>query len=211
MLPSVAKPDSSFANTRTRFQRLSDLKFFYGWVVDIQHEVLTVRTACAKDLRPGQVFVFELIGTKGSRTVAGKLRDNPALHGGVPKEKGAGPEEVSLSFAPIRQVKSSDDYKSCRKSAQLLVGSVRRSSGELDVAICDVSPAGAGIMISKELKIGEKIELIVNSDDRELSLAAQVRHCSKDKKSAGMYRVGVQFIEMNRIDTAVWTRFMEAA
>lgn len=208
----MRKNDEDFTNTRTRFQRLNDLKFFYGWVVQVDREKLTVRAFVDEEVKPGQIYVFELIGLKGSRTMAGKLDNSPALEG-LPTESkdGASAVEMVLTFSPIRQIKASEEMKSCRKSAQLLVGSIRRSSGEMDVAIADVSPSGAGLILSKELKTSEKIELVVNVNERELTLAGEVRYCNKEKASPGMFRVGIQLKELSRVDSAIWTQFMEAA
>lgn len=207
----MSKTDILFVNTRTRFQRLHDLKFFYGWVVNFEGETLTIRTSSESNLQSGQIFVFELISLKGSRTVAGRLQeasDLKSIRSGV--DGTAEANEICLRFTPIRHIRSTEESKACRKSAQLLVGSVRRSSGELDVAICDVSPSGAGLIVSKALKVGEQVELVVTSEDRELLLTGQVRHC-KEERGSKMFRAGICFGDLNRIDSAVWSKFIEAA
>lgn len=209
----MRKAEDFFANTRVRFQRLNDLRFFYGWVVQVDREILTVRAFVDPSAQAGQVFVFELVSLKGSRTMAGRLEPSPELDA-LQEASDAETKtavELILCFSPIRQVKTSESSKGCRKATQLLVGSIRRSSGELDAAICDVSPNGAGILVSKELKSGEKLELVVNANGRELNLRGEVRYCQKDKNSPGMFRAGIQLTVETRLDSAVWTRFMEAA
>lgn len=209
----MRRNEREFVNTRARFQRLSDSKFFTGWVEDFGFPSLALRCAPEAELAVGDKFLFELYGEKANCIFIGTLEvvdGLDALKQVSVAEQSAIPE-ITFEFRILSEYRYIQPKESVRKAVQSLTATITRAKGEFEVAVSDVSSTGAGILTSEKFDVGELVQLRVTAMMRTITLQCQVRYSRADRRLAGMYRSGLQFENMNRVDVVSWTKVMDAA
>jgi hypothetical protein len=184
----------SYSNVRVRFQRLSDAKFFAGWVRQMSDEELV--------LDFGGSDWFEL-GTKFYATVNGV---ESAAH--FPAElANQSPGFMTLRITGgIRYTKPTEE---ARRSVVGLNGVLHMGQVQIDVQIQDVSLKGFGGIIEGNLPRGTIIDFDVDTQFGAVIGKAEVRYCKQESKDSMRHRIGLRIQQMGRIETARWQRLSD--
>jgi len=179
---------------RTRLQRLSDAKFFSGWVTDLDETEVRVRLNVAGECEPGDQFLVEIFGNEV----------NASFKAGL---------SVSFDNQAYLTILSPIQHRAATESARLSVsdmfGNVVNEDSEVDVRVVDISRHGMGMIVRIPLTKGSQLKYKVISPVGELHGQGQVRYCRLDPSGNGLYRVGVRILELSRVDQAKWTRLIE--
>ena len=210
----MRRNDREFINTRTRFQRLSDCTFFTGWVEDLSRPHFEVRSSL-DTYEIGERFLFELYGQKANQIFIAELESVDGMNALQKTAMGQGhenaPIDITFEFVIVSESKYIEPKEPARKAVQSLTAALSRAGQTLEVSISDISEGGVGLLTTSAYEIGEPVILKMTAMMRTITFECQVRHCRPDRQIKGMFRTGLLFENMNRVDVVAWTKVMEAA
>lgn len=210
----MRRNDREFINTRTRFQRLSDSSFFTGWVEDLSRPHFEVRSSL-DSYEIGERFLFELYGQKANQIFIAELESVDGMNAlqktAMGKGQDATPIDITFEFSIVSESKFIEPKEPARKAVQSLTAFLAKAGESLEVSISDISESGVGLLTNSAYEVGEPVILTMTAMMRTITLDCQVRHCRPDKQIKGMFRTGLQFENMNRVDLVAWAKVMDAA
>lgn len=184
--------EKGFINTRARFQRISDAKFFAGWVRDFNASSIIVALSTDAGLHPGDKFIFEVHGQRAGATFPAELM---VISG----------EEYLFSIP--QQLRLTTPREEARVFVKDIAGILQGDLVEVDVVVLDVSQRGAGVLAPTPLTVGDKVTLTVETAQGSVNCTGEVRYCRADK-AWGQYRAGLLLDEMGRVERAKWAKLV---
>lgn len=190
----MATQESVSINTRVRLQRLSDAKFFSGWVKEFTRTDLVVRMGSLAPMAGGDVFMVQVHGPTFTALFKAVLRSAA---------------EKDLCFTipePVRFLKASEQVRVSVVGVSALVTASNRA---FESMVVDLSTTGAGLLATRELKKGEIVRVMFTTPVGEIECGAEVRYCKPDSIDDGSFRVGLQLEQMGRIERARWNRLVD--
>ena len=185
--------EKDFINTRARLQRLSDAKFFAGWVKEFNTGSIILGLSTAAELNPGDEFMFEVHGQNAVAIFPAHLSIV------------SGDEYLFAIPKPLRIVGPTEE---ARVYVQDVSGILKGETMEVDVIVIDVSKKGAGVLAPLPLSAGERVTLTLETAQGPVNCTGEVRYCRPDAKMWGQYRAGVLLDDMGRIERARWARLV---
>lgn len=208
-----------YVNTRARFQRLVDGKFFSGWVIDLTYPTLLVKAATEVALNVGEEFRFQLSGTKNDCHFTGAFKGIDDLD--VLKNStlsfldGSNVQMMSVhentfEFEITSELSYKDPTEPARKSVQTLEARYNFDDTDYAVQIIDISKAGCAFLSPVKIPSGTTLSLSIVLQGRMMNLEAVIKTCRKSQANPMFYRVGVSLTEMARIDQVSWNQLLEA-
>ncbi len=181
-----------FAQTRARMQRLSDARFFAGWVHSASNGEIIVEMNATDGLAPGQVFLVQAFGQEAcamfeatARLIADKrvvLRIGGSIRFLEPGE------EARLRVKGVSAEVSIDDMA-------------------VEAVLADMSQNGVGIATSDPLPKGQRVSIQFETPLGKIESNGEVRYCSQSGLDDG-FRVGVRLDKMDRLNRARWIRLL---
>lgn len=183
----------SFVNTRVRFQRLSDAKFFAGWVRDFSTADVLVRVKGELPVRVGDMFMFQVHGNGASAIFRGTL---------------SVVNSENLSFSIPEPIKFLAANEEMRVTLEGITGSVTTKDTVLDAVVMDVSSKGIGLLVPESLPRGSDIQIKLDTAQGSVDCSGEVRYSKPDPMVPSQYRIGVQLYPLSRIDQARWNRLL---
>lgn len=184
--------EKGFINTRARFQRISDAKFFAGWVRDFNISSIIVALSTDAELCPGDRFMFEVHGHHAGASFPAELM---VVSG----------EEYLFSIP--QQLRLTTPREEARVFVNEIAGIIQGDLVEVDILVIDVSQKGAGVLAPTPLTVGEKVMLSVETEQGSVQCAGEVRYCRADK-AWGQYRAGLLLDDMGRVERAKWAKLV---
>jgi hypothetical protein len=214
-MQGIVRNERDFVNCRARLQRLSDSKFFTGWVESLESQEMILRTDKTVQLHIAEEFSLEIYGDK--------VRcDCFAVMEGLAKEV----KPVYFDSQDLRQedevacerykLEITSEYRffetkeGRRKLVQKFEGMLLINDNEYETEVCDISYGGLGCFFYDRLEIGSTVGFRKKIDGRNLDLEGEVRYCRKDR-TTGWFRIGLQWGEMMRTDAGSWNRLVDEA
>lgn len=204
----------TFINTRTRFQRLEDARLFSGWVTFLSSKVCVVSVEEEGNVLPGQQFRFQVFGRDATATFQARLEvaSGTLLAFGLTSSirNTAGGEEMRLRVQRI-----SAQVYSCPPRAngsegndvsEMQLGVLPEPLGEGQVV--DISAKGIGFIATRAFAKEERLLLMLDTPWGQTECQVQVRYC---KPSGKGFRVGVQILAMDRLNTGRYSRLLQSA
>jgi hypothetical protein len=185
--------EKGFINTRARFQRMTDAKFFAGWVKDFSMSSIHVSLAYDANLEPGQQFMFEVHGHSVAAVFPAEL------------SVVSGDDLVFSIPQPLRLVTPNEE---ARVYVRDVTGILKGETMEVDVLVVDVSKKGAGVLAPMPLAAGERITLELDTLQGPVICCGEVRYCRPDSREWGQFRAGILLDDMGRIERARWARLV---
>lgn len=185
---------ATFIGTRARLQRISDARFFSGWVKDFGPTEVRVRAAADFDLQSGDQFMIQLAGKGATAIFRGQLGFTSGR---------------MLNFritTPVRVVASTE---AMRIAVDGMRGTISDDEDTVEVTVVDVSDSGAGIVCKAQPERGSTVRFEFNAPAGEVSGEAEVRYCRPDPETEGQFRVGLMIKLASRLDQAKWSRMLE--
>lgn len=236
----MRRHDREFINTRVRFQKLSDSKIHTGWVEDLANPYFAIRSSF-DGYAIGDKYLFELFGEMANVIFIGTLENVDGLQAlkriqaepAEPRSKPTPPPakgkkwtrasdeedenpfcadlDITFEFKIISELRYTAPKEAVRKAVQSLTATVATVKGEQDVSVSDISANGAGILSAERFEPGATARLTMTAMMRTISLECTVKHCRQDRQMKGMFRTGLKFENMNRVDMVAWSKVLEAA
>lgn len=190
----MATQEAIFINTRVRLQRLSDAKFFSGWVKDFTRSDLTVKLGTPTQVKAGETFMVQVHGHSSTALFRAVLRS-------------VGSRELMFVIPePVRFLTPSEQV---RISVQGVTATITGEGKAVDATVVDLSVGGAGLVAACEIKKGEHVRVLFITPLGNVDCDAEVRYCKPESIEEGTYRIGVQLEDLGRIERARWNRLVE--
>jgi hypothetical protein len=206
-----------FVGTRARFQRLRDYKLFTGWIEDFFGNKVTVSTNTQQSVEIGDEFRFEGFGHHISVVFTAKLDAIGKLdlvnQGIVTAVEGTNAriveaKRVKFDLTVSGPVRFSASEEKVRVSTPDIFAAVKFGPYEHQGFLVDVGLEGVGMVLHSKVPVKENVDLKMETRLGSIEAKANVRYCSPDRDRAGMWRIGLLFIEMDRVNKPRWDRFM---
>ena len=184
----------SFNNVRVRLQRLSDAKFFAGWVRTLSDSEIVIDFASQEVFEIGSKFFVTINGVHTAAVVQGTL---DSQNGGF----------LTLRFDGT--LKYLNPTEAVRRLVTGLSGVVSIDGAEIEIQISDVSANGFGAIVDGTLTRGNIVDIEIDTPFGNVQGKAEIRYCRQDVKDSLKHRIGVQFVQLGRIESARWNRLTD--
>lgn len=183
---------NTFRNVRARLSRPGDTEWLSGWVTHLAREEARIRI-CNFNVLSGQEVVCECYGQGTIARFSGKVFAQADMDLAIELSG-------SISYAPSQETP--------RIYAAGLVGQVEGPDGGGTITVLDVSPLSLGVL--SDVAFGPMTELAVDLPTEMGPIAATVTvaNCRPDPESPGFFRIGLNIVDMARLDRARWGRLV---
>ena len=185
----------AFKNVRVRFQRLSDSKIFTGWTLDITPEYLRLQTTETENLHLQEAFSFDIPGNQT------RLLFHATLENISP---------FCLTFLVADGLRFVDSQEPVRLKIKNTIVKIKvRNEEEKEQIIhegilLDIAPRGIAFSLDQRIEPGTMIEVDFNTIAGRFQREGNIRYCKELSSNPFLYRMGVEFSAVNRIDLARW-------
>lgn len=193
---SVAKMRDAhlFIQTRARLQRLSDMKFFSGWIQEISHVETVVRfKKPAAPIERGDEFSVEVAGKEQTAVLIASVKD---IQGDIAR--------LDVKRGPALLPKK----EAARVSMFGYPGKVQFEGSEFMFTLVDVSESGLGVMMAADVPKDSEIDFEVTTPLGSVVGKGLVKYCRADDDSPDRKRVGIQLTQFDRIERARWNQLL---
>lgn len=210
-----AQPIRLQNGVRTRFQRLSDCRFFSGWVQDTFGSRILVRSSPDVALQNGQIFQFDVYGPELIGAFRAKLEYGGDL---MEIEKDESKEQfemrqrimaaadVEYEFTIVTEITARPTIEEARYLTQICKAILDTETGEIDGSMIDASTSGIGLILPNPVQKKSRVTIRIATHVGEVKCTAEVRYCRADRQIPFSYRVGLKIIEMDRVALARWSQ-----
>jgi hypothetical protein len=179
-----------FINTRARFQRVLDAKFFAGWVSDISSSELMLKATTDGTPKAGEDYVVQIHGLEVSAIFRAEL----TLVNG---------EELYF-FIP-EGIRLMPPYEDVRLAVRDLAGTMKVGDDSFVVQVLDVSRKGVGLVAPAEVPRGTSVELALHSPHGPVDCEGEVMYC-KPEPGTSEFRIGILLKPLGRVQQVRWMR-----
>ncbi len=206
---------NELTGVRTQFQRLSDCKFFTGWVQDFTGQRILLLSSPEVVLTTGQEFQFEVFGHESIAAFQGRLEFGSdsgfcslnATDAESRMKKGVlVAADFEFDFAISSAVTQRKTTEQARRLIKVLKAIVVSDSTRIEGAAVDTCDNGMAIVISEKLQIGRLYDVCVETQLGEVQCKAVVRYCRASKQIPNNFRTGFQIESIDRVSKALWNR-----
>lgn len=196
----------AIGNTRTRFQRTADAKFFHGRVRSLTDDILVVTCLSQAAFATGEKFAFNVY-CSGTDLFFFAIYTGGAVS--CPSEDaGFAGEcllETEFSFKLDSQILLSDCKQEARYFPRFMTAVISNAYRSEDNAkVVDVSDGGLSISCREDFDKGSEVRLEINAFGKTIQAVAEVRYCVRDRSRPGFNRIGLKLSLTERIDEKRW-------
>jgi hypothetical protein len=196
------KPFENFAHQRARLQRLSDARFFSGWLFSGNAERLEMVVQGASAIAHGDAFFCHLSGGDQDAYFTAAVEATGAA---TPSAE-LGGEARLCRLKVLGKIEYRGSVEEVRRLAQGVSIRLLTPSGRLETAVADVSPSGVGVLVAQELPKGAEVDLELDLPTGSFRCSGKVIYCRKLKGLTGFYRVGFSLGQLDRLNRNHWNR-----
>lgn len=182
-----------FTNVRVRLQRLTDLKFFNGWVSNFVGKDIYIRFGDPVELEPGSSFYVTVSGYDLTAQFTAV----------VYREFG---EEILFSIGS--GITYSESKEDVRYSVSGVNGIIVDEGSEYGFEIADISRKGFGGFVHGNIAKNKEVKFRVDSSFGEINGEAEVKYCRPDQRLVNRNRIGLAITHIGRIDSARWQKLL---
>lgn len=208
----AAVPFTEFTGSRLRFQRLSDQQIFAGWLTSLKDRRLLVAAEDRPNLNPSDRFLFQVQGPisdayfiAASKCTA--VTERPIVDGATAMQV-VQLQALDHEFELLTPIQIRESQQQARKAIGTMVATLHTVEKYSEVLIADASSGGMGVISWQELEKADEVRVDIQSEALEASFDCFVRHCRPETRLIGAYRVGLQFVNPDRISLALWRRLI---
>lgn len=185
-----------FLNRRTRLQRLSDGRFFYGWIKSIKDGVVTIFTESEDLHRRGDRYALESFGIQHVAQFFGSAaRSEPNYM------------DIAIEH-PVQYLDPTPEEARTHISDLPLVLTWEGES--VEGFLVDASTHGAGVVSQAYIDKGETVSLAIRVGGTTIQLKGEVRYCRKHRPLKDHFRLGLRLFPTDRLDSAKWSALVNA-
>ena len=183
-----------FIQTRARLQRISDMKFFTGWVEAINHSQVRIRLKASKTtVARGDRFSVEVAGKEQTAVFIGDVGE---VVGSM------------IDLALPRGIALLPKKENARVSMFGVRGRLLFEGSEYSVTMVDISDNGLGVLTPSNLERGIVVEFEISTPTGEVRGSGEVRYCRADPDAPNQFRAGIQVSVLDRIERARWNQLL---
>lgn len=203
-----------FIGTRVRLQRYRDARTLHGWFVSLTSGDLSIRVDDPRPFAPGDTFLVEGYGRTGQLSCQAVI-PNDSVEFLQPAELAVRQVGNTLQLATTGsvvglQIVSPIRYSNRTERVRIRVEDLMACLGDpalnLWREVIDVSPGGIAVRSPQVLEPMARLPFLVPTVIGDVTGQAIVRYCRQAGNSAGMARVGLEFMEMGRIEQGRWQK-----
>lgn len=187
----------SFLGSRARLQRVKNSKFATGWILDVVDHRLELKLN--EPLGQDQVFEF---GEEVFVQSFG-LGESALFKANYQNRDGA-----RLLFSIATEPKFVPSSEDARALVDGLKCAMKLGWFESVTDVLDISAGGMGLRSTVPVEKGEEVTLTVFSGVGEVHATGVVRYCRTIDGLVGTYRLGIEFDEFDRLNSAKWGRLL---
>lgn len=185
-----------FLNRRTRLQRLTDGRFFYGWIKSIQDGIVTIFSEGEEVHRRGDRYALESFGIQHVAQFFGTAA-------------GAEPRYIKIALEhPVQYLEPTGEEARTHISDLPLILTWEGES--VEGLLVDASTHGAGVVSQAYIDKGETVSLAIRVGGTTIHLAGEVRYCRKHRPLKDHFRLGIRLHPTDRLDAAKWSALVNA-
>lgn len=190
----IGERKESFVNVRVRLQRLSDAKFFSGWVRTFSDSEIVIDFPNQDVFERGMKFFVTINGVQTAAVVQATLANQS-------------PGFITLRYdGGLRFLNPTEP---ARRLVTGLTGVIKLDEAEIEMQVSDVSTKGFGAVIDGSITRGSIVDIEIDTQFGNIVAKAEVRYCRQDTKDSLKHRIGMQLTQMGRIENARWSRLTE--
>ncbi|HVT13000.1 MAG TPA: PilZ domain-containing protein [Fimbriimonadaceae bacterium] len=194
-------------NARTTFQRVSDAKFFSGWVKAITPDSITILVHSVSIITPGDEFAFQVYGNghdaffRATTCIVKGTELSPLF---AAKRTSATPLEVSCL------INGKMTFEEARGRPRFFVTGITAEVNPDGAEECprdvvvDIGPVGLSVVTNNRLRKNDVANLRIYVKDLTIECSAEVRNCIQYTVDGEYHRIGFQIKGMARIDARRW-------
>jgi hypothetical protein len=199
---------------RTTFQRISDAKFFNGWIRNVTLDVVVAHTCTSCRLEPGDQFSFQVYGNKKDAFFHARL---VTLHGSEQTpifnaDRGSGLHTLDLGCHITTEMTLKDSHGQPRFFVEGVSADIMGSDGfdAQGAVVIDIGPGGLAAIVPRGFKKGDVVQVTLRSNGQIVLFEAEVRNCVVNALCNEFQRVGLQIHRMERVDGLRWKQLYTA-
>ena len=189
----MAAAITTFRNVRARLNPIGEERWLAGWVTHLAREESRIRLWNFVPLEIGSRVACECYG---QGTVA-------RFFGTVLAQAG---QDVAIDLAGSISYAPSDETP--RIYASGLGGELVGSDGPSAMTVLDLSPLSLGVLTDREFAAQEHLAMDLPTEMGPVAATVAVANCRPDAESPGYFRLGLNIVEMARLDRARWGRLV---
>jgi hypothetical protein len=193
---------------RTTFQRISDAKFFNGWIRNVTIDVVIAHTCTNCRLEPGDEFAFQVYGNKKdaffhARLASLQSSDQTPM---FTTDRTGGFHALDLGCHVTTEMTLRESHGQPRFFVEGVTADILRTDGmEVEGAIViDIGPGGLAAIVSTSFKKGDVVGVTLRNNGQVVQFEAEIRNSVVNALSAEFQRVGLQIRRMDRVDALRW-------
>jgi hypothetical protein len=199
---------------RTTLQRVSDAKFFNGWIKQITPDTVVAHTCTSMPMQLGDEFSFQVYGNRkdaffyATLTALHRAQEGPVFS--FDRSGGATPIELGCRLSSEMVLKdSSGQPRFCVEGA---CADITTQSGHQieNAIIIDIGPAGFAALTDRKLKKGDQVAVSLFARGQLVKCHAEVRNCVVNTVNPTLQRTGLLITRMERVDALRWKQIYVA-
>ena len=174
-------------------QRLSDAKFFSGWIGGFVGSHLSMKLPPSHGLGVGDRVFVTICSPQCSATFQAVA---------VAKS----PTETTLQLETMP--KYGEVTEDVRYACEATGGGLTLGSRRYEFEVGDISDKGLGGHVCTEIARGTTVGFEIDGLYGKVGGMAEVRYCRASPHKEGQFRIGLLIVEVGRIDQARWGRML---
>lgn len=198
---------------RTTFQRISDARFFTGWIIHVFPDRMAAYTKTTCPLQPGDEFSFQVFGNKQDAFFRARLIAAERVDFGLPVP-GAGCDKDGLELvcALTTKVRFKASKEQPRFVVDGIIADLTNSEGYKAeaISVMDIGAGGFGAFTERRFQKGDEVAVTLFSNGVRIQCVAEVRNCLVCRSSPDYQRTGFQIVGMDRVNSLRWKQFYVA-
>ena len=176
-------------------QRLSDAKFFSGWVGGFLGSHLSMKMPASAELVAGDRVFVTIVSAQCTATFTALVTGRSAVDSQLQLE-------TPPKYGPVTE--------DVRYATEAMGGAITVGPKRHEFEIGDISEKGLGGYVDADLARGMNVGFEIEGLYGKVGGMAEVRYCRADPTKAGRFRVGLLIVQVGRIDQARWVRMLGA-
>ncbi len=206
---------NELTGVRTRFQRMTDCKFFTGWVQDFSGQRILVLSSPEVVLTTGQEFQFEVFGRETIASFQARLEFgsdsgfcslNATVSESIMKKRVLAAADFEFDFAISSAVKQRKATEEARQLIKVLEAHIVSELAKIEGTVVDTSDSGMAIVLSEKLQIGRRFDVCVETRLGQVQCEAVVRYSRANRQVPNNFRTGFQIESIDRVNRARWNQ-----
>ena len=181
----------TFRNVRARVLRTEEGLWHSGWTKHMAHDEARIRLKSFTAFAVGTRVIGECYGDGTLVRFAGLLTGQMG-------------QEIAVQICGSLGFER--HHEAVRIGVEGVFGMLNDEEATYCLAVTDVSPESLGGMLDRSVRVGAFLDLQVNSPLGEIEGRVSVVYCKAVPE--GGYRVGLRIIDVPRLDSARWARFV---